>query len=44
MSSLSRVPDIHNLVVSSGFHSLVSVLSFLSEVHHLLLSSGFHLQ
>ena len=40
----SSVPDVHNLVVSSGFHSPVSALSCLSAVHCLLVSSVFHLQ
>ena len=38
----SRVSEVHGLVVSSGFHSPVSVLSLLSKVHSLLLSLGFH--
>ena len=38
----SHVPHVHSLLVSSGFHSPVSSLSYLSEVDRLLISIGFH--
>ena len=38
VSSLSRVPDVHSLVISSGFHSAVSSLSHVSQVHGLMVS------
>ena len=43
MSSLSHVSEVHGLVVSSGFHSTVSVPSHVSEVHRSQLSLEFHL-